>query len=132
MAASQFTHTLGTSYHTDAGTIASVTAIYVADSESNLDDTVPGSTTNKEFDLSITKSDVVSMIMYSNQAVTIKTNSSSSPSDTISLATNMPLVWNTDSPVAIPLAGPVTKIYVTNAGVTAAALKIRVLMKIGV
>jgi len=132
MAASQFTHTLGTTYKTDAGTIASVTAIYVADSESNLDDTVAGSTTNKEFDLAITKSDVISMIMFSNEAVTLKTNSSGSPSDTISLAANMPLVWNTDSPVAIPLAGPVTKIFATNAGVAAAALKIRVLMKISV
>ncbi len=127
-----FTHTLGTTYKTDAGTIASVQAIYNGEGEVDLDATVALSTTNKEFDIQFIKTDVISMIMYSDKVVTIKTNSSGSPSDTISLAANMPLVWNTDTPTAIPLAGNVTKIFVTNATATAAALKIRVLAKIGV
>lgn len=127
-----FTHTLGTTYRTDAGTIASITAVYTGEGEVDLDATVALSTTNKEYDIQFIKTDVISMIMYSDKVVTIKTNSSGSPSDTISLAANMPLVWNTDSPVAIPLAGNVTKVYVTNATATNAALKIRVLARIGV
>ncbi len=127
-----FTHTIGSTYRTDAGTIASVTATYTGEGEIDLNATVALSTTNKEFDIQFIKTDVISMIFFADKAVTIKTNSSGSPSDTISLAANMPLIWNTDSPVAIPLAGNVTKVFVTNATATNAAVKIRVLARIGV
>jgi hypothetical protein len=127
-----FTHTLGATYRTDAGTISSTTSTFTGDAEIDLDSVVPLSTTNKEFDIQFTKTDVVSMIMFSDKAVTLKTNSSGSPSDTISLAANMPLVWHTDSPTAIPIVGNVTKIFVTNSGSTNAAIKIRVLAAIGV
>lgn len=125
-----FTHTLGTTYRTGSGTIASISASYTGEGEVDLDTTVALSTTNKEFDIQFIKTDVISMIMFSDKAVTIKTNSSGSPSDTISLAAGMPLVWNTDVPTAIPLAGPVSKIFVTNATANAAALKIHILTKL--
>ncbi len=127
-----FTHTIGNTYRTDAGTISSTSAIYTGDAEIDLDAVVALSTTNKEFDIQFVKTDVISLIMQSDKAVTVKTNSSGSPSDTISLAANMPLVWHTDSPTSMPLAGNVTKIFVTNAGSTNAAIKIRVLAAIGV
>lgn len=120
------THTLGLTYKTDAGTIASTTDTYTADTDYTIDEQIPASTTNKEIDLSLTKANIKSMVMYSDQAITIKTNSTVA-SDTIQLAAKIALVWNTDSQFSIPFAGNVTKFFITNAGGSAANLKFRFL-----
>lgn len=127
-----FTHTLGVTYKTDAGTITSTTDTYTADAELDIDDTVAASTTNKEFDLSVTIANVKSMVLYADQAVTVKTNSATSPQDTISLAAKKQLFWNIDSHDSIPFAGNLTKLFVTNSGGVAANFKVRFLANQGV
>lgn len=126
-----FTHTIGVTYKTAEGTIASTTDTYTADAEYALDDTVAASTTNKEFDLSLTKANIKSMVLYSDQAVTIKTNSTVA-SDTIVLAAKVQLVWNTDSQFSIPFSGNITKFFITNSGGVAANIKFRFLANQGV
>lgn len=128
-----FTHSTGITYKTAEGTIASTTDTYTADAEYALDDVVAASTTNKEFDLALTKNNIKSMVLYSDQAVTINTNSTGAgASDTIVLAAKIQLVWNTDSHFSIPFSGNVTKFYVTNSGGVAANLKFRFLANQGV
>jgi hypothetical protein len=127
-----FTHSIGVTYKTAEGTISSTTDTYTADAEYALDDVVAASTTNKEFDMALTGANIKSMVLYSDQAVTIKTNSTGSPSDTIALAAKIQLVWNTDSHFSLPFAGNVTKFFVTNAGGVAANLKFRFLSNQGV
>ena len=127
-----FTHSIGVTYKTAEGTITSTTDTYTADAEYALDDQVAASTTNKEFDLSLTKANIKSMVLYSDQAVTILTNSTGAPSDTIQLAAKLQLVWNTDSHFSIPFSANVTKFFVTNAGGVAANIKFRFLANQGV
>lgn len=127
-----FTHSVGITYKTAEGTISSTTDTYTADAEMALDDQVAASTTNKEFDLSLTQANIKSMVLYSDQAVTVKTNSATSPSDTINLAAKIQLVWNTDSHFSIPFSGNVTKFFITNSGGVAANLKFRFLANQGV
>jgi len=58
-------------------------------------------------------------------AATLKTNSSSAPSQTISLTAGVPNMWIYTGPGSNPITVDVTKIYVTTAA--AGTLKIRVL-----
>jgi hypothetical protein len=58
-------------------------------------------------------------------AVTLETNSSSSPSQTIALVANVPNMWIYGGPGSNPITVDVTKIYATAAA--AGTLKIRVL-----
>jgi hypothetical protein len=48
-------------------------------------------------------------------ACTVKTNSSGSPDNTITLAAGVPVAWDTNSPYANPFTANVTKFYITNA-----------------
>lgn len=128
-----FTHTLGVTYHTDAGTITSTSSSYTGDSEENLDVAVPANTTNKEYDLTCIAADLKSLVLYSDQAMTIKTNSSGTPQETIVLAAKSQLVWNTDSAMAKPFSANVTKIFVTTGAIPATAnLRIRLLTTVAV
>jgi hypothetical protein len=120
------THTLGVSYKTAEGTITSTTDSYTADAEYVIDEVIAASTTNKEIDLALTRANIKSMVMYSDQAVVIKTNSTVA-SDTVTLAAKVQLVWNTDSQFSIPFAGNVTKFFITNSGGVAANIKFRFL-----
>ncbi len=125
-----FTHVLGVSYKTDAGQITSTTDSYTGNAENDLEAVVAGSTTNQEYDMAITVSKIVSMVVYSDKALVIKTNSTGSPGNTVTLAATKQVVWNTDSVMAKPFTVDTTKLFVTNTGTPSAVLKIRVLENI--
>lgn len=123
-----FTHTLGITYRTAAGTITSTTDSYSADSEINEDVSVSATTTNAEIDVAFDPTKIKSMVLYSDKAVTVKTNSTSAPVDTIAVAAAKQITWNTDSSATVPFGGTagttaITKFYVTNGGATAASVK---------
>jgi hypothetical protein len=123
------THSVGVTYKTAEGTIASTTDTYTADAEYVIDETIAASTTNKEIDMTLTKANIKSLCLYSDQAVTVNTNSTGAgASDTIVLAAKVQLVWNTDSHFTIPLSPTtVSKFYITNSGGVAANIKFRFL-----
>jgi hypothetical protein len=120
-----FKHTFAVTYKTDEGTIATTSNDYTADGATGIDDVVPPSTTNKEYDLPVTLANVKSLLIYSDQALTIKTNSSVTPSDTITVKAGIPIVWNTDMINSIPFATNVAKMFITNAGANSANMKVR-------
>jgi hypothetical protein len=123
-----FTHTLGVTYKTDAGTIASTTDSYTGNAENDLDTSVAAGASNSEFDIQVTVAKIQSMVLYADQNMVIKTNSTASPGNTVNLTAKKQVVWNTDSVMAKPFTSDVTKIFVTNSNtVTAATLRIRVL-----
>lgn len=122
------THKVGQSYSDDSGTVTSTVATYTDDSEVALDASVPASTTNKEYDLAVSKTDIKSMVLYSDVAVTIKTNSSSTPQETIALAAKQSLIWASDHSETCPFANDVTKFFISNAGTAAANVKFRALL----
>lgn len=121
------THTVGITYKTELGTIANTTDSYSGDAESNLDDTVAGPSTDKQYNMNVVAADIVSCVFYSDKALTLKTNSTSSPGNTITLVAGKQLVWNSDHPEVAPITTNLTTLYVTNAGTTVANLKIRIL-----
>jgi hypothetical protein len=54
-----------------------------------------------------------SLYILAGQNMTLKTNSSGSPQDTISLTAGVPLVWVTGGAISNPFAGTITKFYLT-------------------
>lgn len=94
-----------------------------ADGLKQYDDTVAGSTTHKEISIAFVLANLKSFYLYTSQALTIKTNDSSSPQETFTVAAGGVLAWSSNMSTAL-FANNVTKIYATNAGSTAATLKI--------
>lgn len=123
-----FTHKIGQTYTDATGTIKSIVSTYTADCELGVDDTVNAGATDKEFDAVVTKDNILSMVITCDKAVTVKTNSDTSPQDTISLAAGQAIIWANDHTETCPFTGNVTKFYVTNAGSAAARFQFAVLL----
>lgn len=124
--ANNFKHRYKSSVTTESETLNSIEQEFVADGHRKLDPTIPASSTNFAVTLAFTLAKVKSLWFYSDKAVTLKTNSSGSPVDTIVLAAGIPLVWNANLG-ANPFSADVTSLFVTNAAVSAAEMKIRIL-----
>lgn len=121
------THSIGVVYKSDAGTIASVTDTYTDDFEVAIDHATAAATTNEEIDIALTVANIKSMLLYSDQTVTVKTNSTVAV-QTLTLTAKKAVVWATDHIETCPLTSNVTKIFVTNSGSSAANLKFRFLL----
>jgi hypothetical protein len=127
-----FTHKVGITFSNDAGAITTTTDTYLSDSEVNLDEIVVPGATNQEYDVLITVANIKDMVLMSTQPLTVKTNSSSAPQETITLAANKQLVWTVDHPEAKFFAGNITKFFVTNTSALNATLKFRCGLTVGV
>lgn len=123
-----FNHQIATSYGTDEGTAVSAISKYTGTAEVGFDGTVAATTDNVEVDIAWIKNNVHSLLLYSNQALTIKTNNSATPGDTIVLAAGQAIVWGTDHPEPNPIAADVTKLFLSNDTAQIATVKIRVLI----
>lgn len=124
-----FTHTLGVTYTTDAGTTKSTTATYTADTQVANNTPIVANSTNYEIDLSWKYSTIKACVLYCDTALTVKTNSSGSPTDTITLAAGVQKIYTFDSKVGTGtnlFTADVTKIYVTNS-TAASNLIVRIL-----
>jgi hypothetical protein len=63
--------------------------------------------------------------------MTLKTNSTGSPQETLTIKANKPFAWNINSGVPVPFAGNVTAVYATTGVLTADAnLNVRGLVTI--
>jgi hypothetical protein len=127
-----FTHTVSKSYKTDAGTSSSITYTKTGPTEINYDGTIAASTTNHEVDLVFTHASITSICIYASAAVTIKSNSTSAPDSTVTLADGQQIIWNSNENGTNPfVAADVTKLYITNASsTTASTVKIRILLNL--
>lgn len=124
-----FVHTITRGYRDSSGRTIQSTEPSSGNTESNFDGTVAGTTTNHEFDFLLTAAALQACCISCDQAITIKTNSSSMPQETITLAAGQNVIWDLsfDGSGKIPFAGNVTKLFVTNSGSVAANLSIRAL-----
>jgi len=124
------THQHRQSYYTPSQAIED-TDSFDYESEVNIAVTIPASTTNQEILIAIDVSELKSLCLSSDYSLTIKTNSSGSPTDTIALVGGKPYIWTVNSYDTCKLTADVTKIYVTNgSGTNAAALKVSALVNI--
>lgn len=83
--------------------------------------------TTTEFHLAWINANLQSIVIIVDQPTVLKTNSSGSPQDTITLAAGKPFVWYTGSGIANPFDGNVTTTFWTVAGEVASNVQVRVL-----
>jgi len=116
-------HTLTKSWAGPAGQISKANA-FTGDQEINFDFVLAASTTNQQRPLAFKISLLQSIFISSDQAITLKTNSTTTPGDTKTIAAGDPyMAAGTSSPFAVD----VTTAYFTNAGTTAANVQVRCL-----
>jgi hypothetical protein len=122
-----FTHTVGTTYRTDAGTIINTSEAVVGTKNAGLDTQIlPGVTTT--LTVAISPPLLQSMLMFADQPITMMTNDPHTPQDTITLKANVPLVWTLNSWFPVPFKpNDITAVYITNNGSTSANVQIRLL-----
>jgi hypothetical protein len=120
------TYTITKGLRTNNGSFSSVSTSYTCEGEHVIDVSIPASSTNLLIAFTLDVSTAIAGGIYASKAVTIKTNNSGTPVDTITLEDAEAIVWGNDEPdgVACPFTQDVTALYVTNAGSAASTLKI--------
>ena len=116
-------HTWTLSVKNDAGAnVVADTEIVTADAEQNFSAVATAGLT-KEIDLDITVANIVSFFIESTVAVTLKTNSTGSPAQTIALAAKKAFHWNNLDAINVnPLTTNITKLFFVNAGAADATI----------
>ena len=116
-----FTHSYQYVIGDGAVRISTVTSINV-EAAAQLDESIADGETDKEVTISFPLAGLKSFTLSSDQACTVKTNSSGAPQETFNLVANSPLIWTEGNGTA-PIAGPVTALFVTNSSGSALRLQ---------
>lgn len=124
-----YTITRGVSNPAGSGALSG-SYIAVGSAEQSIDQTFAAATTDQAQAASFgapgtASGDLVAVELLATGPMTIKTNSSSAPRETITLAAGVPLQWDAQSGLACPFAGAVTGLFVTCTN--AARLQARIL-----
>lgn len=107
-----FTHTMTRGF-SRAGESLSQSNSYTGGLEKNLSETIPGASTNLLVNYTLDVSACKSFYMQSTRDMTVKTNSSGSPDDTIALKANEPYQWAPNYADTFKLTADVTALYIT-------------------
>lgn len=114
--AAGFTHKINRSYTGDGKTVASVVGTYTGDANESSDLIIPAGTVNKEIDIAFPHDTIQSLAFMADQAMTVLTNSTGSPGNTVQVPAAVGTMWGNDFPNASPITVDVTKLYVSNPG----------------
>ena len=93
----------------------------------SISETIADSTTDGLVAFALDVSECASFFILADQALTVKTNSSGSPADTLTLSAGVPYLWHTGAIDSFQLGTDVTALYVTNASGEDATLRIEAL-----
>lgn len=106
-----------------ASSISGVTADATGTVGTQVDISIADGVTNQALALAIDISEVESIFLYTDGTLTVKTNSSSVPDQTLTFSANKPLAWVRGMPNTLPITVDVTTLYLTNASGAAVALR---------
>jgi hypothetical protein len=107
-------HTAGISFSANNGTPTSFTVTQSSDGEINLDVTIAAAASSFAVVCAIDASQVKSILMYSDAAMTVVTKNGASTVDTFTLVANKPLFWQNGMPTSCPITGDCTTLSVTS------------------
>lgn len=124
-------HTYSLSIRNDAGSGVVDSYSFSADAEENFSDVAAASST-KEIDLVVTVANIESFFIEADQDVTLKVNSTGSPTPSVALTKGQAFYWNSGLTGTNPLTTNITKLYFVNAGIKDANVKGGFLLNQGV
>lgn len=122
------THTITKTLQTNVGIVIDDPVILTGDEEIEIDGTIADTISNQLERVAFQRSHCKSFWLRSDQPLTIKTNSSSAPADTFTLAAKTPIEWALGDSGAVPLTADITALYITNASGHVAAYRLRFLV----
>jgi len=121
------THTLEYQWRSSNGSNDTQPVTKSGDGETILQLAIADGVTDQLVTIAIDLSELESLYILSDQAVTIETNNGAAPADTFSMLADTPLVWHSTDYHANPLSVDVAALYITNASGSTANIDIRVL-----
>lgn len=95
-----------------------------ASGEANIDEAIVADQADVQYNIAIDFSAIQSLCIICDTGVTIKTNSSSVPDDTIVITADRPYIWYANHPDAVLLTADVTTIFVSEDDSDTGVLKI--------
>lgn len=107
------THTVETKVVTGARSVLG-SKVYSGDAESTLQVQIADGITDQQVNVAMDVSAIQSLLMTSDQDLTVETNSATVPDDTINLKANVPYLWTVDGYFANLLATDVVALFLTN------------------
>ena len=113
-----FTHQVQRNVYSNALNVATSETLE-GDVEAAVSQDIDASAVNIEILVALDVSKLQSVVIKSSQDCTVKTNSSGSPDDTLTLVANVPYVWTINSYDASLITADVSKIFVTNGAAVA-------------
>jgi len=122
-----FTDVISISYTGNGKAVTTPVGTYTGDKAGGVAIVVPANTTDMEVDIVFTYAAIQALVMSSDQNLTVKVNSATTPTPTITLKGTAGLVWAHDYGTANPFTADVTKFYITNPGAVDAKFNFRVL-----
>jgi hypothetical protein len=130
VAIAQIQHTLTSNWSNGSTTLAS-SVILTGQEELNIGIVIATGVTNQQITpFSFTLAKLQDIYILSDQDLTLKTNSTGSPQETLTIKANQPFAWYVGSGIPAPFAGNVTALYVTTGAIPASAnLNIRTLVQ---
>lgn len=108
----------------NGGTPISAQETLVSDGHEEISFVIAGNATNDGKEFVSNDASRVGVIITTTGEVTMKTNSSGSPDQTIVLNATNPIVWTENDVAADPLDGDINGLYFTNAAATAVTVTI--------
>ena len=122
-----FNHTIIDSYTDDAGAVFNAANKFTGQTEAAYDGTIAANATNFAIALAWPVTGAQSLCIYSDTNLTVLTNSTTTPGNTINLLANVPVEWGTGMGATNPITVAVTQLFVTNATANPAKFKVRAL-----
>ena len=123
-----FDHTLNVNWNSEGASLSSK-IVESFDGEDNRSVAVTDGSTDQQIDWQMIRADAKVLYMVADQDLTVKTNDSGTPDDTINLKAGEPIVWWVGSQFALTdlFSADVTELYVSNSSGSDATLDIRLL-----
>ena len=122
-----FTHTITKKWSDALGNSKLGSVELTGGKQQSISESIADSETDALVNLNIDFSELQSLYIKSDQAITLETNNGTTPDDTFVLVAGVPLIWHAGDLQSCPLTADVTALYVTNASGSAALLEIEVL-----
>src|SRR4051794_5420968 len=122
-----FTDKISITYTGNGQSVSTPVGTYTGTKDAGVATVIAAGATNVEIDVVFPFALIQSFVMASDQDVTVKVNSTTTPVPTINLKKTSGLVWASDIALSNPFTADVTKIYVSNASTVDAKFNFRVL-----